>query len=199
MLAVLSRALADGFAPAFYLALGIITIQGLFFSLSVTGLAMLEAHLETLTNFMKAIAAVYMFYLGYRGFSNLNKGVVKRLGGERRKHHIEFLENYGAGLMITLSNPFVILFYAAVVPAIINIKSFTFLDYFIALAIIMGLNLSLLSSEAMLASSIRQNLENKKLIYRINLFTSVSFVCIGLFLTYALFPVFTASLGFGDY
>jgi threonine/homoserine/homoserine lactone efflux protein len=198
MLAILSRALADGFAPAFYLALGIITIQTVFFSLSVTGLTLMEAHLESLTSFMKVIAAVYMFYLAYRGFSNLKKGVVKKLGGERRKHHIEFLENYSAGLMITLSNPFVILFYAAVVPAIINVEGFTFFDYIIALSIILGLNLTLLCCEALLAASIRENLENKKLIYNINLITSISFVLIGLFLTYTLLPVFSASLGFAE-
>lgn len=197
MLAVISRALADGFMPAFFIALGIVTIQVFFFSLSIASIKVAGGgDLDTFSNFMKALAAAYMFFLGVKGLMTLDKGVVKQLGSKKRKR-MEFFENYGAGVMITLSNPFVILFYAAVVPAILQLDTLGMADTAIALVIIAGLNLGLLSTEALLAAHIRESLKDKGLIRNINLFTSLCFLAIGAFLVYSLLPFFQASLGFG--
>lgn len=196
MLAVISRALADGFTPAFFLACGIVSVQVFFFSLSIASIQIVAGQdLDSFSNFMTAIAAIYMFFLGTKGLMKLNKGVMKQFGS-RQKTRLLYVENYFAGVMITLSNPFVILFYAAVVPAILHLDQLGGFDIAIALFIVAGLNLFLLSMEALLASHIRESLKNETLIRRINLFTSLSFLAIGLFLCYTLLPLFQASLGF---
>jgi len=194
MLLIISKALADGFFPAFAIALGIVTIQIFYFSLSVAGISIMENHMEALSYIMKSIAATYMFYLGVRGL--MRRHHVAVLGVSKRGKKL-FFENYSAGVLITLSNPFVILFYAAVVPSILDLKSVQGSDIVISLVIIGGLNLMLLSGEALLASHVRESLKDTSFIRRLNTFTSISFICIGLFLTYTLLPLFSASLGFG--
>lgn len=195
MLAIISRALNDGFLPAFMMALGIVTIQAAFFILSAFSFSLAEGQLDFLTDIMKAIGASYMFYLGFRGLNNLGKGSWKKQEAQREK---ALLENYLAGAMITLSNPFVILFYAAVVPGILDLQSLSGFEVPLACFIIVALNLSCLTIEAALANQVRESLKAPLFIKRINLFTSISFILIGCFFTYSLLPLFSAYLGFGN-
>lgn len=202
MLALITRALADGFWPAFGIALGIVTVQSFFFTTAALSFTFAQDYLFSISSLMKAIGASYMFFLGWKGLSNLERGLWARkmVEGESQialRKGVMF-ENYVAGLTITLANPFVILFYVAVVPSIVNLPELDGIDIALAAMIIVGFNLFILTMEAALAAQLRETLKNRKTLRVINMVTSLCYIGIGLFLTYSLLPVFVATLGFGD-
>lgn len=182
MLAIISRALNDGFLPAFSIALGIVTIQNLFFIVTAFGVSITASSLTFITDLMKLIGAVYLFYMGYKGLSNPYKGLwTKSKGSEIRKQK-QIFENYMAGIAITLSNPFVILFYIGIVPTILNNGTPDTVNIILGCLVISAVNLSLLSLEALLSTQLRAELQNSVTVKRINLVTSLAFIGIGLFL-----------------
>lgn len=182
MLAIISRALNDGFLPAFAIALGIVTVQNLFFVITALGVSVTASSLAFVTDLMKAVGAVYLFYMGYKGLSNPYKGLwTKGRASETRKQK-QLLENYMAGLAITLSNPFVILFYIGIVPTILDNNTPDTLNIILGCLVISGVNLTLLSLEAILSTQLRTELQNSVMVKRINVFTSLAFIAIGVFL-----------------
>lgn len=182
MLAIISRALNDGFLPAFFIALGIVTVQNLFFTATALGVSVTASSLSFLTDIMKVIGAVYLFYMGYKGLSNPYKGLwTKGRASEVRKQK-QLLENYMAGLAITLSNPFVILFYIGIVPTILDNNTPNTANILLGCLVISSVNLTLLALEAALATQLRQTLQNNVIVKRINIFTSSAFIAIGIFL-----------------
>ncbi len=202
MLALVTRALADGFWPAFFIALGIVTVQAFFFVTASFSITLAEDYVATITNVMKAVGASYMFFLGYKGLSSLERGLWTKRSKDGHVHAVikpsVLSENYIAGLTITLANPFVILFYVAVVPSILSLEALDGVDVFLATLIIVSINLFILTLEAVLAAQLREALRERKTIRIINTITSLCYIGIGLFLTYSLLPLFVATLGFGD-
>lgn len=182
MLAIITRALNDGFLPAFFIALGIVTIQNLFFTATALGASITASSLSVITDLMKVIGAVYLFYMGYKGLSNPYKGLwTKGKSSEIRKQK-QLLENYMAGIAITLSNPFVILFYIGIVPTILDNSTPNMTNIALGCLVISCVNLTLLALEAALATQLRQTLQNNVVVKRVNIFTSGAFIAIGLFL-----------------
>ncbi len=193
MLAIISRALTDGFASGFALALGIVTIQVVFFIVAALGFAMIEQHMLFISILLKSLGAAYLIYLGVKGLLNVESGLWKGPQGTGRT--LTLSENYMAGTAITLGNPFVILFYAAIIPSIMNLQALRWDDLVIAAAIIAGTNLSLLSLECLLADKAGSLLKNPPLVRRVNIGVSVVFIVIGLFLGLSALPLFDFNLG----
>lgn len=82
--------------------------------------------------FLKAIAAVFFVIIGINGLMNADK--IDKISADKTKEkmtHQSFWESFGAGFMISLSNPFNIIFVVAVVPTIVNQFTFTVLDVLI--------------------------------------------------------------------
>lgn len=194
MIAIISRSLSDGFFPAFAIALGIITIQVFYFSLAAFSFAIAENELLFISILMKSLGATYLFYIGIKGFIHLERGLWGGKPDEQTK--VTLLENYGAGLAITLANPFILLFYSGVIPTILNLDDLKIHDVIIGALVIAITNLSLLSIECALADRFRYYLKNLKVVKAINIGTSTAFIFIGLFLVFSLFPAFEFNLGF---
>jgi threonine/homoserine/homoserine lactone efflux protein len=197
MMTIISRALNSGFLPAFFMVLGIVTIEALYFVLSITSYSIIEAHADLISNTTKSFAVVYLLFLGIKGLSNAKlKGneVTANVGKKA-----QLAENFTAGAIVTACNPYVILFYAAVVPGILDVTNMTMSDHMTAITAITLINLVLLSSQALLASHIKGLFKKPELIIRINQFSSICFIGIALFMTYTLMPIYMAELGFGNF
>lgn len=194
MLAIISRSLTDGFKSGFALALGIVTIQVVFFTVAAFGFAMIEQHMLFISILLKSLGAAYLIYLGVKGLLNVESGLWK--GPQGGGKTLSLPENYMAGTAITLGNPFVILFYAAIIPSILNLEKLHWNDLVIAASIIAVTNLSLLSLEALLAEKAGTLLKNLTVVRRVNIGVSVLFILIGLFLGLSALPLFNFELGF---
>lgn len=194
MMTIISRALNSGFTAAFFMILGIVFAEATYFVLAVTSYSFVAAHADFISNVTKSIAIVYLFYLGVNGLLNAKLKSNEVFKSKNRK--AQLIENFSAGAIVTACNPYVILFYAAVVPGILEIQNMSFKDNMLALSVIIFINLLLLSSQAMLASYIKDVFKKPLLIIRINQFSSLCFIGIALFMTYTLLPLYIAQLGF---
>jgi len=194
MIAVISRSLSDSFMSAFMIALGIVSVQILYFLLAAFSFTISEDHLLFISILMKSIGAVYLFYIGAKGFAHLEAGVWA--GKPDVLTQIKPSENYLSGMAITLGNPFVILFYAALIPSILDLKKLGIDDIFLGACIIASLNLAILSMECALASKAREFLKEPKIVKVLNITTSSAFILIGLFIGYSIFPLTNFDLNF---
>lgn len=193
MMTIISRALNSGFIPASAMILGIVSVEAAYFILAITSYGLIEQNADFIAHFMKSIAAVYFVFLGVKGLLEARLKGNEVLSAMGKKAQLG--ENFAAGAMVTACNPYVILFYATVVPGILEVDTMTLRDHLIALSVITGINLLLLNAQALLASYIKDLFKQPLLIIRINQLTSSCFIGIGLFLAYTLLPVFAAQLG----
>lgn len=186
MVAIISRSLSDGFGPGLALAAGVHTVmQALFFVTILTYGAAQEAF-GVLAVAMKILGSAYMMYLGAKGLMNLDRDLLGRSGARQVK---AIRENYLAGLLTTLSNPFPIIFFASILPGLVDIGHFTLRDMVFGSVALLVCNGGILASEALLASHLRSLLGNKTVLRRINIGANLAFVGIGLFLAFSLLPL----------
>ncbi len=185
MVAVLSRAITQGFLPAFCLAMGLTTVQVLFFVLIVFGFSFAQAQMDFLEMSVKTLGSIFMIYLGVRGLMALDRG----LWAQRKMRAYSLFESYLAGISVTLGNPFVISFYAAIVPNVLDLGALRMSGIMTGVAAIAVCNGGILALECALASQLREVLSSRTAVRTINLCASVAFIGVGLFLGYSILPV----------
>ena len=108
--ASVSQALSSGFRSSVGVIGGIIIGDLLFLLLAVFGLSALAYALGDLFFFIKLLGGAYLVWLGYRMWTKAPVQLKEGHGLERRNGWQRFL----GGLVITLGNPKVILFYNGV-------------------------------------------------------------------------------------
>lgn len=194
MMALITRALADGFKPAAALIFGIATVQAIFFVIAAYGFSLIQEQMVFFSILLKSIGAAYLIYLGFKGFVHLEAGIWAGKVDQQTK--VNVFENYIAGAAITLGNPFVILFYAAIIPTIMDLDNLRIEDVIIATAVLISVNLAINLTEAAIASKIRDVLKKPEIVKWMNIITSTAFIMIGLFIGWTIFPITEFNLGF---
>jgi len=179
----ITRALNDGFLPAFYLVLGIIVACEIFFLAAVLGLSVITEFFDTVGMYFKFVGALYLFYLGYKGLSHIEKGVWK--GYAPVTHKRAFFENFSTGLFLTLANPLPIFYFLGMMPSLVPIGMFEISDIVIGMAIIAYVGLQVDGVLLMLVTQAKELLSNTKFVRRINIFASVGFIVIGAFFLFS--------------
>ncbi len=179
----ITRALNDGFMASFYIVWGIITACILFFLIAALGLSIITNFFSQTSAIFKVMGGFYLLYLGYSGLKNIRKGLWK--GRIDTSHKKKFIENYSLGLFLTLANPLPIFYFLGIMPTLVPIGTFTPSDIFIGIGIIIFVGLTVDTSLLFLVSQTKDVLSNTKFVKRINLFTSIGFLLIGLFFFYS--------------
>ena len=180
---IITRALNDGFWAAFYVVLGITLGGVIFFVIAALGLGIVTQFFDKAGFIFKLIGAAYLLYIGYKGLKNINIGHwTGRVDKTNRK---KFLENFPASLMLTLGNPFPIFYFLGFMPTLIPMDSLTTQDIWIGVAIVIAVGLIVDTLIIVLVSQVKTLLSDTKLVRKINLITSISFIIIGLFLVYS--------------
>lgn len=121
--ATLARALASGFGHASILVLGIVTGDLIFLLLAVYGLAAIADLLGGFFTGVRYLGAAYLIWLGVRIWRS-NPAAVAVEGVSELSWHA----NYLSGLVITLGNPKVILFYLGFLPTFLDLQVLTVVD-----------------------------------------------------------------------
>ena len=156
--ATTARALASGFRPALAVMWGIVLGDVIFLLFAVFGLSMVARILGNLFFIVKACGGAYLIWLGIKiwrqrpesDLSHQNPAVRSRWG------------NFASGLIITLSNPKVILFYCGFLPTFLDLSTLTFFDLALVVAIIAVVLGGVLTSYAYLASRARKMFTNER-------------------------------------
>lgn len=121
--ATVSRALASGFSNASFVVLGIVLGDIVFLLFAIFGLKSVALFLGELFVFVKYIGGAYLIYLGYKILTSKEKSV--EIKG---KEELSWKKNFLTGLLITLSNPKVILFYLGFLPTFVDLNSLSAFD-----------------------------------------------------------------------
>ncbi len=163
VMAVVARSLADGMAATIPHITGIVAGNLIYLLASVYGLAWIAGQMGEAFLFIKLIGGAYLVYLGIRLWRTRGE-----LSLERHRNPKTVIATFFTGLMITASNPKAILFYLAILPAVINIDAIN-LQKLIPVMIINALVLVVIvGGYSVVAASIRQLITNSRAMQRLN-------------------------------
>lgn len=177
--AVLSRALNDGFQKASLMIMGIVVGDVIYLLIAIFGLNFVIQSFTGLFVWLKVIGGLYLIWLAYTMWSvkkDDQNSTPKKITKDKT------LSETLAGLLITLSNPKVILFYLGFLPTFVNLSQLSGADVlFITFIVIFVLSLSMLLY-AFFASKAKQWLKNSQHINNINRFSAAVMFLVGLVL-----------------
>lgn len=148
--AIVARVLARGTAGAPFIA-GYVAGDLVWFSVAAFGLALLAQTFATLFLIVKYAGAAYLLWLACRLWT-APVAAVERVGVPAERRERLFL----AGLLVTLGNPKVIVFFLALLPAVIDLERLTAAG-FAQIALLIGVILSgVLAGYALAAARARR-------------------------------------------
>lgn len=116
--ATVARSLASGFGHAAVVVAGIVTGDLVFLLLAIFGLSSFAALLGDFFLFVKIAGGLYLIWLGFRIWTSSPKAVEVRAVRE-----LSWKQNFLSGLVITLGNPKVILFYLGFLPTFLELSA----------------------------------------------------------------------------
>ena len=162
--ATISRALASGFSSASFVVLGIVLGDIIFLLLAIFGLSAIASILGDFFILVKYLGGIYLLFLGYKILtSKENETEIKGI------QELSWKRNFLTGLLITLSNPKVILFYLGFLPTFVNLQTLNIFDIItisFIVAIILG---GVMLAYAYSASSAKKLFKNKNTNKKMNL------------------------------
>ena len=162
--ATVARALASGFRPALAVIGGIVLGDIIFLLFAVFGLSMIAQALGDLFFIVKICGGIYLIFLGIRIWMR-EPALATNTNGDHNKAR---WGNFVSGLVVTLSNPKVILFYCGFLPTFLDLSVLTLADLALVVGIITIVLACVLSTYALLASHARRMFTNHKAARRLN-------------------------------
>lgn len=160
---LVSRALSSGFSHAAVMSVGIILGDIVYLLMAIYGLGYVAASMGELFIIVKYIGGLYLIYLGYKIFTA--KIEKKNIHGIKE---LSWYKNFTSGLLITLSNPKVIVFYLGFLPAFMNLTTLTNFDILVTTFIVLCVLAIVLLAYAYLAAKSRELFKSTKAMRRLN-------------------------------
>ena len=162
--ATTARAMASGFRPALAVIWGIVLGDIIFLLFAAFGLSMVARALGNLFFIVKICGGAYLVWLGIKIWLQKPELVQSHQNSSTRS----YWGNFFSGLIITLSNPKVILFYCGFLPTFLDLSALTIIDLALVVAIITAVLSGVLIAYAYLASRARKIFTNEKAVKRLN-------------------------------
>lgn len=176
MMTVATKAMGEGLPSVIYFMVGTNLVKILFFILVVLGYGLLPERAFAVTILLKAATAAYLIWQGAQGFKNRDPNPQ---GNQEIARKSGFIENFTAGFMLTIANPFDILFFAGVLPSILKVDNVAVTDYaFAAITIVAADSLVALSYAIPIALSRRFISHN--IVKKLNVVASGGLIAVGL-------------------
>ena len=126
--AIIARALVHGGKSCFMLALGMSVSDALYLIAACLGLAIIATQWSGLFTAIRYIGAAYLIYLGWLMW----KAPMNAPGNEASKTMLGKRFSFIQGLLISASNPKVILFYIAFLPSLMDLSTLRQIDIVLA-------------------------------------------------------------------
>ncbi len=161
--ATTSRSLASGFSQALFVILGIVTGDILFLIFAILGMSVIAKALGGFFIIVKVIGGIYLIFLGVKIWQS-----GPELPSESEKKNNTRFGNYIAGLIITLSNPKVILFYCTFLPTFMDLSVLTFFDISMVAMVVSAVLGTVLIVYAYLADRARIMFSTTRSVKRLN-------------------------------
>ncbi len=163
VLATVARALASGFRPAALVVAGIVLGDIVFLLLAIFGLGALAVILGDLFSVVKYLGAAYLIWLGLRLWFSEPTPPHEQVNPDTRASG-----NLLSGLLITLANPKVILFYLGLLPTFIDLQRLTAVDILITVAVVSTVLGATLLGYALAAARARDLIRSRRAARNLN-------------------------------
>lgn len=124
IMAITARSISSGRNPALALAVGMVMGDLVFLTAALVGASALANQLGEIFFVIKMAGAAYLVWMGVKLWS---AGPVQVEPGRVQAHH-RLTRNLATGLMVSLGNPKVILFYLGFLPAFVDLTRLTVAD-----------------------------------------------------------------------
>ena len=163
IVALVARGLGSGFRATLPMALGIALGDLVYLTAAVLGLAYIAQTFGIIFMAFKYAGAAYLAYLAYKFWTSgvgIEKVEARRAEG--------MLVSFMSGLRVTLGNPKVMMFYLALLPAIIDLSTVTLNDYLVLLVLTTAILLIILLPYLALATRTRALLQTPVALRRIS-------------------------------
>ncbi len=162
--ATVARSLASGFRPALAVIAGIVAGDIIYLMFAIFGLSIIAQKMEALFIIVRVCGGTYLFWLGLKMFFlESPEPQPKQLDIKHSR-----LENIFSGLLITLSNPKVMVFYCSFLPTFLDLSVLKMMDIAIVVCVIIIVLSSVLVAYAYLASHAKQILSSPKATKKLN-------------------------------
>ncbi len=183
MMMVMSRTLAQGMGACLAFAAGFSIVSIIFFLMVVFGYKF-TTHLDIvfISIVIKSFSAVYLIWLGIKGIQEEQDTL--SFDGEKV---VTFSDNLMASIFLTLSNPLTIVFYAGVLPTILDVKNITTSDIFTVslVVIIVEFTVSICYSLPILWCRHKMT---KELFSGLRYFSCIVLILVGFYIGYTALP-----------
>jgi threonine/homoserine/homoserine lactone efflux protein len=163
IVAMVARGLGSGFRAALPMTLGIALGDLVYLTAAVLGLAYIAQTFGLIFMAFKYAGAAYLAYLAWK-FWTAGVGIENVEARRAEGPLVSFI----SGLMVTLGNPKVMVFYLALLPAIIDLNTVTLNDYLVLMALTSAILLAILLPYLALATRTRALLQTPSAIKRIS-------------------------------
>ncbi len=162
--ATTARALASGFRPALAVVSGIIVGDLVYLMFAIFGLSVVAQAMGELFVIVKLCGGAYLVFLGIKIWRSTP---VDTASGPIRDNQSRS-GNFIGGLLITLSNPKVILFYCGFLPTFVDLSMLGLRDIVLVACVVSLVLGGVLTLYAYMASHARQLFSSRKAVRRLN-------------------------------
>ncbi len=159
----MAKAVAEGFKMSLFFIGGLVLGDIIFFNLALLGLSAIAKMLGGMFLAIRIAGGLYLVYLGIRMFKSSQFSTNVKTNGGKNKW-----QTCLSGLLLTLGNPKPILFYASVLPTIINFNEIRFTDALLMMAILILVSFSVVGTYSYIASLSHKIQMSEKIQKRIN-------------------------------
>lgn len=130
VMTVTARAASASFIHGVFVTLGIVAGDVIYIMLAIFGLALLTETLGSAAYLIKYVGGAYLLWLGISLWRSTG-----RVSGERYDDKSSLLSSFMSGLLLTLADQKVVLFYLGFLPAFLDLSKITGIDLAIIVAI----------------------------------------------------------------
>jgi threonine/homoserine/homoserine lactone efflux protein len=162
--AVVARALSSGFRPALIVVAGIVLGDLVYLLFAILGLAFVAQMMGEFFSAIRIAGGLYLVWLGIRMWRS-TPGAEDEQATARDETELEY---FSGGLLITLSNPKVILFYCGLLPTFLDLTKLGTVDLVVAATVVSVVLGTVLAVYAWLASSARRMFSSQRAVKRLN-------------------------------
>ena len=182
MMMLMSRTMSQGMKACYTFLIGFLLVTLFYLLLVFFGFKMVGLDMAFLLILTKSLAAVYLIYIGIKGLQNPDVAYAN----ETPEGH-SFFDNVTAAMVLTLSNPLVIVFYAGILPSLIDVSDVSLNDMAIIIAVVLFIEgivpLFYCAPLAIYRKKIPLNF-----LKGLRIFSSVIIILIGLYIGYTALP-----------
>lgn len=182
MMTVISRTLSHGMMGCYSFLLAVCLVSYFYLGLVLAGLKFAEEDLLFVSILLKSCAAVYLIYLGVKGLKNPDVELKIESNKEQK-----LFDDFTGFIMLTLSNPLVIVFYGGLVPSILDVSEIGFTEVVTLAAVITVVECAVAIAYC-LPFSLSRNFLTDKILRRVTIGSSIILILVGLYIGYSALP-----------